>query len=96
MVLNVRLVIKRPSKNHFQKIPLGVLLFRRGSLSFIECVCCACRIQYDDDVTLHCLLCLLHNNVVSLWRNCVTTELVSLYYRIEESARTLVVLDVDG
>ena len=32
---------------------------------------------------------------VSLWRSFVTTELVSLS-RIKESARTLVVLDVDG
>ena len=49
----------------------------------------------------HCLLSLLENNVVSLllllWRSFVTTELITLYCcRIEESARTLVVLDVDG
>ena len=37
-------------------------------------------------------------NVVSLWRSFVTTELVRSTYlsRIEESARTLVLLDVDG
>ena len=45
-------------------------------------------------MSLHCLLCLLHCNVVSLCRCFVTTELVSL--EEEESARTLGVLDVDG
>ena len=46
----------------------------------------------------HLLLCLLHN-VVSLWRRFVTAEeLVSLLLigLIEESARALVVLDVEG
>ena len=42
------------------------------------------------------LLCLLlHNNIASLCRSVVTTELVSLP-SIEESVRTLVALDVDG
>ena len=41
-------------------------------------------------------LCLLRDNVVpTLCRSVVTTELASLS-RIEESARTLVGLDVDG
>ena len=62
-------------------------------LSCIECSC-ACRIQYDG-MALHCLLCLLHNNAVSPWRSFVTTGLVQYLSRIEESARTLVVLDVD-
>ena len=48
-----------------------------GILSFISCVCCACRIQYNA-MALHCLLCLLHNNVVYLRRSLVTREL-SLY-----------------
>ena len=45
-----------------------------------------------------CLLCLPHNNnVVSLWRSFVTAELLTPYQvGTEESARTLVVLDVDG
>ena len=54
-------------------------------LYFIECVCRACRIQYDD-MALHCplLLWLLHTrylvrgNVVSLWRSFVTAEVLSL------------------
>ena len=44
----------------------------------IECVCRTCRIQYDG-MSLRCLLCLLHNNVASLWRTFVPTELVTLY-----------------
>ena len=57
-------------------------------LSFIECVCRACRIQYDD-VSSHCLLlCLLQNNVVSLWLSFSD----HITCGIEESARTLVVL----
>ena len=47
-----------------------------------------------DGMSLHCLLCLLHYNAVSLCRGFVTTELVSL--QVEESAQTLGVLDVDG
>ena len=52
-------------------------------------------------IKLHRLLRILNNNVVSLWRSFVTTQLlysVALYQvrRVEESARTLVVLDVDG
>ena len=51
----------------------------------------------NDAMALRCLLCLLHNSVVSLSRSVLTTEFVTLYVRrIEESARTLVVLDVDG
>ena len=38
---------------------------------------CTCRIQYDG-MSLHCLLCLLNYNVVSLCRRFVTTELASL------------------
>ena len=42
-----------------------------------ECVCCVCRIQYED-MTLHCLPLLPRSRVVSLCRIFVTTELVSL------------------
>ena len=46
-----------------------------GLLAF---ACLTCRIQYDGR-SLHCLLFLLHYNVVSLCcRGFVTTELVSL------------------
>ena len=38
---------------------------------------CMCRIQYDG-MSLHCLLYLLHYNVVYLCRGFVTTELVSI------------------
>ena len=59
------------------------------SLSFFSCqriwsasswsiiVCRTCRIQYDGR-WLHCLLCLLHYNVVPRCRVFVTAELVSL------------------
>ena len=48
------------------------------SINMPECVCRACRIQYDEKA-LQCLLCLLHINVESLCRSFVTTsELVSL------------------
>ena len=56
------------------------------------------RIQHQVPVMMtwhciaHCCAYCIRGNVVSLWRSCVTTELVSL----EESARTQVVLDVDG
>ena len=50
-----------------------------SSLSFfvfsfhITCMICrAFRFQYDDDMALHRLLCLLQNNV-SLWRSFVPT-----------------------
>ena len=41
-------------------------------LSCIECVCHACRIQ-NGDMALHCLLCVLHSNIVSPWRSFVNT-----------------------
>ena len=65
-------------------------------LYFIECVCSACRIQYDD-MALHCpLLCLLYTwqRSISVAQLCDHRTLISS--SIEESARTLVVLDVDG
>ena len=43
----------------------------------LTCVCCACCIQHDG-MTLHCLLPLLHYDVVFLCRRFVTTELVPL------------------
>ena len=47
-------------------------------LSFIECVCRACRI-YHDAMGLKYLFCyLLRNKVVSQWGSLVTTKLVSL------------------
>ena len=52
-------------------ISLGPHLFS-CFLSFIECVCRACRIQYDDKA-LHCLLCLLHSNAASLCCSFVAT-----------------------
>ena len=67
-------------------------------LYFIECVCRACRIQYDVPGTWHCAVYCAYGrrgNVVSLWRSFVTTEFIPLR-SIEESARTPVVLDVDG
>ena len=61
-----------------------------------------CRTYAGPDVSsaisLHCLLCLLHNKVVvylMLWRSlCDRRACTSLQF--VESARTLVVLDVDG
>ena len=64
-------------------------------LSFIECEFRACRIQYDDLMTSHC---------IAYSAYCIPTQYLcgvvlrpkSLYLsRIEASARTLIVLDVD-
>ena len=72
------------------------------SLSFVECVCRACRVQYSE-MSLHCLLFLqtavLHTWYCSTWYLCWGVVLwpQSLYLsRIEASARALVVLDVHG
>ena len=55
-------------------------------------VCHTCRIRYDGK-SLHCLICLLRYNVVSLSRVCDHRACISLG---GEPARTLGVLDVDG
>ena len=57
-------------------------------LHFIECVCRACRIQYDD-MTLHSLFCLLHNNVLGTW---YTTAVVSLWRSSFTTHRTCICL----
>ena len=58
-------------------------------------VCRTFPTQYDG-MSLHCRLCLLQCNVVSLCGGFVTTELVQVSLQEEEWARTLAVLDVDG
>ena len=50
------------------------LLQCAGTAGLLTCICCACRIQYDD-MALHCLLSLLRYDVVSGCRSFVTTEL---------------------
>ena len=78
---------------------ISVCLFL-SFLSFKECVRRACRTQYDDGMALHCSFCLTAQQctaVVSLWRSFFVATRDSLRLsRIKESARTMVVLDIDG
>ena len=101
-------IVRRPPRTISKKVLAKlrgrrVWLFHRPALcffcflSFIECEGSECRIQ-NDGMALHYLLCFYFTALqcsmpLSFF---VTTELVALYSRIEESARTLVVLDVDG
>ena len=57
---------------------LSIFLSFNVAARFLACVCCTCRIQYDDGMPLHCSLL----PVVVSRRNFATTELVSLYYSL--------------
>ena len=60
-------------------LPISFLcFFRYFSLSLnVGVSCLSYQFKYDDKAS-HCLVCVLDNNVVSLCRSFVTTELVSL------------------